>query len=69
MDKQGDLSTNHFLFYEFDAVFLDLLKENHYAFLVGDYSDYNAAQTALVNYKQQFPSAKIITYKNGLRVQ
>ena len=69
MDKQGNLSTNHFLFYEFDAVFLDLLKENHYAFLVGDYSDYNAAQTALVNYKQQFPSAKIITYKNGLRVQ
>lgn len=69
LDKEGDLSTNHFLFYEFDAVFLDLLKEQHYAFLVGDYSDYNAAQTALTDYQQQFPGAKIVAYQNGLRVQ
>lgn len=69
LDKKGDLSTNHFLFYEFDVVFLDLLKEQHYAFLVGDYSDYSTAQAALVNYKQQFPRAKIVAYKNGLRVE
>lgn len=69
LDKKGDLSTNHFLFYEFDAVFLDLLEEQHYAFLVGDYADYNAAQAALTDYKKQFPGAKIIAYKNGLRSQ
>lgn len=69
LDKEGDLSTSHFLFYEFDTIFLDLLKEQHYAFLVGDYSDYNAAQTALTEYQKQFPGAKIIAYKNGLRVQ
>lgn len=69
LDKEGDLSTNHFLFYEFDTVFLDLLKEEHYAFLIGDYSNYSTAQAALMDYKKQFPSAKIIAYKNGLRVQ
>jgi outer membrane protein OmpA-like peptidoglycan-associated protein len=69
LEKEGDLSTNHFLFYEFDAIFLDLLKEQHYAFLIGDYSNYSTAQTALTNYKQQFPGAKVIAYKDGLRVQ
>lgn len=67
LDKKGDLSTNHFLFYEFDAIFIDLLTEEHYAFLVGDYSDYQEAKNALKKYKKQFPAAKIITYKNGLR--
>ncbi|WP_081909456.1 OmpA family protein [Aureispira sp. CCB-QB1] len=68
LDKKGDLSTNHFLFYEFDVIFIDLLKEQHYAFLIGDYADYKTAQEALVNYKQQFPTAKIVAYKNGLRI-
>lgn len=67
MDKEGDLSTNHFMFYEFDHVFLDLLKERHYAFLIGDYTNYSTAQTELTKYQKQFPQAKIIAYKNGIR--
>ncbi|CAA6830017.1 MAG: Outer membrane protein A [uncultured Aureispira sp.] len=67
LEKEGHLSTNHFLFYEFDAVFLDVLNEQHYAFLIGDYADYNTAEAALVNYQQQFPGAKIVAYENGLR--
>jgi len=69
MDKKGDLSTNHFMFYEFDYVFLDLLKEQHYAFLIGDFKDYNTAKESLAKYKKQYPKAKIIHYKKGVRVK
>ncbi|BDS09731.1 OmpA family protein [Aureispira anguillae] len=69
LDKEGDLSTNHFMFYEFDQVFLDVLKERHYAFLIGDYKDYNEAQEVLKKYQKQFPRAKVVAYKDGVRVQ
>lgn len=67
MDKRGDLSTNHFMFYEFDKVFLDVLKEQHYAFMIGDYQDYSQAAETLKKYKKQFPNAKVVAYRNGIR--
>lgn len=69
LDKKGDLSTEHFMFYEFDQVFLDLLKERHYAFMIGDFKDYNEAQEALKKYQKQFPKAKIVAYKDGIRAK
>lgn len=67
IDKEGDLTTNHFMFYEFDEVYLDVLKERHYAFLIGDYKNYDDAAEELKKYKTQFPKAKIIEYQNGIR--
>jgi len=67
LDKEGDLTTNHFMFYEFDEVYLDVLKERHYAFLIGDYKNYDEAEQQLQKYKSQFPDAKIIAYQNGVR--
>lgn len=69
MDKKGDLSTDHFMFYEFDYVFLDLIEEQHYAFLIGDFKDYNTAKESLSKYRKQYPKAKIVSYKEGVRVK
>lgn len=67
LEKKGHLSVQHFLFYEFDEVFLDVLTAKHYAFLIGNYPTAAAAQTALQTYKAQFPSAKVIRYEAGQR--
>lgn len=69
LEKEGDLSTNHFIFYEYDQVFVDVLKQNLYAFLIGDFKNYETAVQELKKYQQQYPKAQIVEYNNGLRVR
>ena len=65
--EPGPLSTQHFLFYEFEGVTLDLVDQQSYAFMIGDYPTLGQAQTALAEYQTQYPAAQVVRYENGLR--
>lgn len=67
LEEKGQLSTNQFIFYEFDKVTVDLLAANHYVFLVGNYKTQAEAQMALEQLKRTYPKAMIVHYEQGLR--
>ncbi len=65
--QSGEISLEHPIFYQFDKVFIDFDKNNENAFLIGDFTTKEAAAAALNHYKKQFPTAKIVAYKEGVR--
>jgi outer membrane protein OmpA-like peptidoglycan-associated protein len=67
LEEKGQLSTNQFIFYEFDKVTVDLIGTEHYIFLVGDYPTKQEAQQALQRLKKTYPKAAIVYYEGGLR--
>jgi outer membrane protein OmpA-like peptidoglycan-associated protein len=67
LEQKGQLSTDQFIFYEFDNVTIDLLSDNRFVFLVGNYETENEAQAALQNLKRTYPEARIVRYEAGLR--
>lgn len=67
-EEKGQLSTNQFIFYEFDEVTIDILGANHYAFLVGNYPTEQKAQVALEQFKKTYPKAVVVQYVAGERV-
>lgn len=67
LEEKGQLSTNQFIFYEFDNVTVDLIGTEEYIFLVGDYQTEQEAQKALQRLKRSYPKAAIVYYEGGLR--
>lgn len=67
LEEKGQLSTDQFVFYEFENVTIDLLAPQHYGFLIGDYTSEQEAQEALTQLKRSYPAAKIVRYQEGLR--
>ncbi len=67
LEQKGRLSTDQFVFYEFDKVTIDLLAADRYAFLVGNYETEAAAQAAVQNFAKSYPNATIVRYEEGLR--
>jgi len=64
--EKGEITLEHPIFYAFEEVFLDLHKGFN-SFMIGDFASKAAAQNKQKSILKNFPSAKVVYYKEGIR--
>lgn len=63
----GAISPEHPLFYAFEKVYLDIDEYKRTSFMIHHFDEEAAAQKKLLEYKENFPSAQVVAYSNGVR--